>query len=111
MPLVLVHTRASHRVPTRNSQKSRWKMILRGLRAILGRALLPVRELAANCVHWPEVVKEGLRGIVYLARDEVGEVAVGNDLGRDVSRPVGGRHKGWRDALLEQRDPIEAVVP
>ena len=89
----------------------RWKMILRGLRAILGPALLPVRELAANCVHWPEAGEEGLRGIVYLARDEVGEVAVGNDLGRDVSRAVSGRHKGRRDALLEQRDPIEAVVP
>ena len=86
-------------------------MILRGLCAILGRALLPVRELAADCVHWPEVVKEALRGIVYLARDEVCEVAVGNDLGRDVSRAVGGRHKGWRDALLEERDPIEAAVP
>ena len=76
-----------------------------------GERLLRVSELAANRVHRPEAVEEGLRGGVHLARNEVGEVAVGNDLGRDVSRPVGGRHKGWRDALLEQRDPIEAVVP
>ena len=62
-------------------------------------------------MHWPKAAEQGLRCGVYLARDEVGEVAISNDLGRDVSRAVGGRHKGRRDSLLEESDPIEVVVP
>ena len=78
---------------------------------LLEPALLPAGELTADCAHWPKAAEQGLRCGVYLVRDEVGEVAISNDLGRDVSRAVGGRHKGRRDSLLEESDPIEVFVP
>jgi hypothetical protein len=57
-------------------------------------------ELATDALHRPPLRIQRLRDVVDLARDQLGELAVGHDLLRDVGGRVVRRHEGRRHALL-----------